>query len=53
MSSHDTFNRCISLLDVLDLGGTVVSIDAIGTQTAIAEQIIDKGGDYVLCVKAN
>lgn len=53
MSSHDTFNRSINLLDVLDLGGTVVSIDAIGTQTAIAEQIIDKGGDYVLCVKAN
>ncbi len=38
---------------MLDLNGAVVSIDAIGTQTAIAEQIIDKGGDYVLCVKAN
>ena len=41
------------LLDLLDLNGAVVSIDAIGTQTAIVEQIIDKGGNYVLCVKAN
>ncbi len=41
------------LLHLLDLNGAVVSIDAIGPQTAIAEQIIDKGGDYVLCVKAN
>lgn len=41
------------LLHLLDLNGAVVSIDAIGTQTSIAEQIIDKGGDYVLCVKAN
>lgn len=41
------------LLEQLDLNNTLVSIDAIGTQTEIAEQIISKGGDYVLCVKNN
>lgn len=28
-------------------------IDAMGCQTAIAEEIIDKGGDYVLALKGN
>lgn len=41
------------LLEQLDLSDTLVSIDAIGTQTEIAEGIIQKGGDYVLCVKNN
>lgn len=41
------------LLELLDLHGALVTIDAIGTQTAIAQQIIDQGGDYVLAVKAN
>lgn len=41
------------LLEQLALKDTLVSIDAIGTQTDIAETIIHKGGDYVLCVKNN
>ena len=41
------------LLSLLDLKGKIVTIDAIGTQTAIAEQIVAKGGDYLLAVKAN
>ena len=41
------------LLQTLDLNGAIVSIDAIGTQTDVAEQIIDNGGDYLLCVKGN
>jgi predicted transposase YbfD/YdcC len=41
------------LLEILSLEGCTVTIDAIGTQTAIAEQIVDKGGDYVLAVKDN
>lgn len=36
------------LLKQLALKDTLVSIDAIGTQTDIAETIIHKGGDYVL-----
>lgn len=41
------------LLELLDLKGKIVTIDAIGTQKAIAKQIIDAEGDYVLAVKRN
>jgi predicted transposase YbfD/YdcC len=41
------------LLKLLDLKGALVTIDAIGCQKAIAQQIVDKGGDYLLAVKAN
>ena len=41
------------LLERLDLVGALVTIDAIGTQTAIAETIRARGGDYVLALKAN
>lgn len=41
------------LLALLDLHGSTVTIDAIGCQTAIAQQIVEQGGDYVLCVKNN
>jgi len=41
------------LLKLLDLQGALVTIDAIGCQKAIAQQIVAKGGDYLLAVKAN
>lgn len=41
------------LLNLLSLQGTVITIDAMGTQTAIAKQIIDSQSDYVLSVKEN
>jgi predicted transposase YbfD/YdcC len=41
------------VLAPLDLTGATVSIDAIGCQTAIAEQIVDQGADYLLAVKVN
>jgi predicted transposase YbfD/YdcC len=41
------------LLEVLDLKGAVVSIDAIGTQKNVASKIIDAGADYILQVKDN
>lgn len=41
------------LLELLDLKGAVVSIDAIGTQREIAAQIVKAGGDYLLPVKDN
>ena len=41
------------LLRLVDVAGGIVTIDAMGTQTAIAEQIIDGGGDYVLALKGN
>jgi predicted transposase YbfD/YdcC len=41
------------LLDLLDLKGAVVTIDAIGCQREIAAQIVKAGADYVLPVKDN
>jgi predicted transposase YbfD/YdcC len=41
------------LIDMLDIRNCIISIDAQGTQIAIANQIIDKGGDYILAVKNN
>ncbi len=41
------------LLDLLDLHGALVSIDAMGCQKAIAAKIIDRGGHYILTVKNN
>jgi len=41
------------LLPSLALEGAIVTIDAMGCQTAIAEQITAGGGDYVLAVKDN
>ena len=42
-----------ALLDLIDIKGALVTIDAAGTQTPIAAKIVDKGGDYFLAVKAN
>ncbi|GHO48425.1 ISAs1 family transposase [Ktedonospora formicarum] len=41
------------LLEQLALKGCIVTIDAMGTQTKIAEQIIEQGGDYALALKDN
>jgi len=41
------------LLNLLDVNNSVVTIDAIGTQKNIADQIIAAGGDYMLALKAN
>lgn len=41
------------LLERLTLTGALVTIDAIGTQTGIAETIVGRGGDYLLALKAN
>jgi predicted transposase YbfD/YdcC len=41
------------LLQLLDINDCIVTIDAMGCQRAIAEQIIDQNGDYVLALKGN
>ena len=41
------------LLRRLELAGAIVTIDAMGTQTQIAQTILDGGGDYVLALKQN
>jgi predicted transposase YbfD/YdcC len=41
------------LLEILEISGSIITIDAMGCQTAIAEAILAKGADYVLAVKDN
>jgi len=41
------------LLEMLELKGAIVSIDAMGCQKKIAKQIVQGGGDYVLALKDN
>jgi len=41
------------LLDMVDVEGAVVTIDAMGTQIKIAEKIIEKQADYCLALKGN
>lgn len=41
------------LIKVLELSGCLVTIDAMGTQTQIAQLIQDRGADYCLALKGN
>lgn len=41
------------LLDMLEIEGCVITIDAMGTQKEVAKKIIEKNGDYILAVKGN
>ena len=41
------------LLEMLELNGCIVTIDAMGCQKEIAQGIVDRGADYVLAVKQN
>ena len=41
------------LLDILDISGCIITIDAMGTQKLIAEKIIAADADYILSLKEN
>jgi len=41
------------LLELLDVHGALVTLDAMGCQKEIAAKIVERGGDYVLTVKDN
>ncbi len=41
------------LLRLVDIRGAIITIDAMGTQKAIAEQVVAGGADYVLALKGN
>ena len=38
---------------MLEIEGCIITIDAVGTQKAIAEKIIQEKGDYILALKGN
>jgi predicted transposase YbfD/YdcC len=42
-----------TLLELLELHGAIVTLDALGCQKSVVKQIIDQGGDYVISVKNN
>lgn len=42
-----------ALLNILEIAGCIVTIDAMGCQRDIATAIIDRGADYVLALKGN
>ena len=41
------------LLNLLELEGCIVTIDAMGCQREIVKQIVEQGGDYVISLKGN
>lgn len=41
------------LLELIEISGALVTIDAMGCQTEIAKKIVEEGGDYCLAVKQN
>ncbi|TWT55961.1 Transposase DDE domain protein [Allorhodopirellula solitaria] len=41
------------LLDMMELKGTIVTLDAMGCQKAIAKKVIEGGGDFTFAVKDN
>jgi hypothetical protein len=56
MATEEKSNEIVAipmLLDLLDLRGALVSIDAMGTQAKIARKIVQGGGDYLLALKGN
>ena len=44
-------NEITAIPQLLELKGCIVTLDAMGCQTEIAEKTIEKGADYVLAVK--
>ena len=52
-SKSNEITAISDLLQLLAIKGCIVTIDAMGCQTAIAAQIQDQGGDYLLALKAN
>jgi len=56
VKTHEKSNEITAipkLLDILDISGCIVTIDAMGCQKKIAKEIIERGGDYILSLKGN
>ena len=43
----------LQILNVVDLRGATVTIDATGCQKTVCRAIVERGGDYLICVKEN
>lgn len=43
----------LALLDTLNIKKALISVDALNSQKKIADKIVSRGADYVLCIKNN
>jgi predicted transposase YbfD/YdcC len=56
VKTEDHSNEIVAipeLLNMLDIQGCIVTIDAMGCQRKIAEKVLAQGGDYILALKDN
>lgn len=53
LKTSEMSNEITATLELLDVQGAAITVDAMGCQTAIAEKIINKEAQYVLAVKQN
>jgi predicted transposase YbfD/YdcC len=53
MEKSNEITAIPKVLSLFNLKGVTVSTDAMGCQKAIAQQIVDQGGDFVLALKGN
>lgn len=52
-SKSNEISAIPELLNLLDIKGAIITLDAMGPQREIATQIVDQGGDYILALKGN
>ncbi|ASC70465.1 ISAs1 family transposase [Halomicronema hongdechloris C2206] len=52
-STSNEITAIPELLNLLDLDGAIITLDAMGTQRESAAQIREQGGDYILALKGN
>lgn len=53
MDKSNEISAIPELLQIVDVRGCIVTLDALGCQQAIAEAIVAQGADYILAVKSN
>ena len=56
VKTHEKSNEITAipeLLDMIDIAGQIVTIDAMRCQRDICKKIVEKGGDYVISLKGN
>jgi predicted transposase YbfD/YdcC len=41
------------VLQLIDVRGAIITLDAMGAQTAIVREIVDRKGDVIICLKGN
>lgn len=52
-AKSNEINAIPEILSILSLENTIVSMDAMGCQTAIVQQIVEAKGDFVIALKGN